>query len=281
MKARKKSTKTATKRLSKKRGGGIVDKVIDLLPFELHVPNYQYCGPGTHLEKRLSRGDPGINPLDTACKQHDIEYSKYKNSEQRSIADKTLQKQAMKRVFSKDASLAERATALGVAAAMKIKRRLTKTGKGLTKKQKFLNEKGKHVSFSSLIKSARVAIKKKKPDTVASAINVAVASVKKSKKGKCVKTPRVIKLPTTTGGVLPLIPIFAGLSALGTIAGTAASITNAINIMKRGQLELDESKRHNRNMESIAIGNRTGKGFYLRTNKNGNGFYLKHNTKNR
>ena len=36
-------------------------------------------GPGTHLKKRLARGDPGINRLDQISKQHDIEYSKAKN----------------------------------------------------------------------------------------------------------------------------------------------------------------------------------------------------------
>lgn len=304
MKVQRKKILKKVKRTSKKRGGSIIDKVIDILPFELHVPSYQYCGPGTHLQKRLTRGDPGINPLDAACKQHDIEYSKHRDSKERLIADKVLQKEAMKRVFSKDASLAERTTALGVAASMKIKRHLTKTGKGLTKKQlkqkkgkqikrnttktgKGLKQKntkkkkGEHVTLSSLIKSAKAALKKKKPDTVASAINVAVASIKKSKEGKSVKSPRTIKLPTYTGGVLPLIPIFAGLSALGSIAGGAASITNAINSARRGLFELDESKRHNKNMESIAIGNESGKGFYLRTNKNGSGFYLKPYTKNR
>jgi len=29
-----------------------------------HWPGYQYLGPGTHLKKRLARGDPGINRLD-------------------------------------------------------------------------------------------------------------------------------------------------------------------------------------------------------------------------
>lgn len=90
----------------------------------------KYCGPGTNLDKRLARGDSGINPLDSACKQHDIAYSKSKESKKRSEADKILQKEAQKRIFSKDASFGERVTALGVAAAMKAKRTLS--GKGLS-----------------------------------------------------------------------------------------------------------------------------------------------------
>jgi len=41
-------------------------------------------GPGTKLKKRLARGDPGINRL---AKQHDIDYSKAKNLQDKWKAD--------------------------------------------------------------------------------------------------------------------------------------------------------------------------------------------------
>jgi len=44
-------------------------------------------GPGTHLKKRLARGDPGINRLDKIAKQHDIDYSKAKNLQDKWNAD--------------------------------------------------------------------------------------------------------------------------------------------------------------------------------------------------
>lgn len=46
---------------------------------EFHLPGYQYIGPSTQLEKRLKRGDPGINWLDKNTKQHNIDYSCTKN----------------------------------------------------------------------------------------------------------------------------------------------------------------------------------------------------------
>ena len=46
---------------------------------EFHWPGYQYMGPGTHLEKRLTRGDPGINRLDRIAKAHNIDYGKGKD----------------------------------------------------------------------------------------------------------------------------------------------------------------------------------------------------------
>lgn len=233
---------------------------------------------GTHLQERLARGDPGINPLDAACKDHDIAYES-NDSNVRYLADDKLQKAAMKRAFGKNVSLGERTAAIGVAAAMKAKKRLTKVGKGM-KKGRCSKQKKKQITFSTLVKHAKVAIKKSKPETVDSAIQVAVNSVKKNKRGKQIKTPRVIKLPTYSGGVIPLIPIFAGLSALGSIVGSAAGVASAINRVKSAEKELSENKRHNETMEAIAIGKRNGNGFYLHSTKNGEGFYLAPNPKN-
>lgn len=106
--------------------GGIVNTVVDKLPYELHIPGgYQFCGPGTKLQQRLSRGDIGINKLDQACKDHDIFYSKYSDSKNRSIADQQLAEKAWERVRSSDASFGERASALAVAAAMKAKQAIS------------------------------------------------------------------------------------------------------------------------------------------------------------
>lgn len=298
-KQRTKTCKRNRKKGDKKKcksGAGIIDRLIDKIPFELHLPNYQYCGPGTKLKKRMERGDLGINPLDAACKEHDIAYNQHEDSKDRAVADKVLQNVAMKRVISADASMGERAAALGVAAAMKAKRTLT--GQGIGRKQikiggKCLNKKktayvtkkkkkNNEITFSTLIKNDKVAIKRAKPETVDSAIKIAVRSIKKAKEGSEIKSPRTIKMPSISGGVLPLIPIFAGLGALGSIVGSTAGVANAINQAKKAQEELAESQRHNTMMEAIAIGKKKGgKGFYLRPNKNGNGFYLSPYTKNR
>lgn len=101
--------------------GAFINTAIDALPIELHLPTYQYCGPGTKLEKRLARGDRGINKLDEACKAHDIAYSNYADSERRSIADRALAEKAWQRVKSSDSSVGERLAALAVTTAMKVK----------------------------------------------------------------------------------------------------------------------------------------------------------------
>ena len=57
---------------------------------EFHWPGYQYMGPGTHLKKRLARGDPGINRLDRIAKAHDIDYDKAKNLKDKWEADRKM-----------------------------------------------------------------------------------------------------------------------------------------------------------------------------------------------
>lgn len=132
-----------------------------------------------------------------------------------------------------------------------------------------------------MIKNAKVLLKKSKPNNLVAAIKIANRSIRNSKCRKRILPPRTIKLPNVRGGVLPLIPIFAGLGALGSIVGSTAGIANAISQARKGQKELEESGRHNRTMEAIAIGNKVGHGFYLHANSKGKGFYLSSQTKNR
>jgi len=116
-----------------KSGGGLLYNVINALPFELHIPGYQFCGPGTHLEKRLARGDRDINPLDAACHEHDRAYSHSNDLAERHVADKILAEKTRKRIIARNSTLRERAAAADVWAAMKAK---TKTGMGIKTKNK-------------------------------------------------------------------------------------------------------------------------------------------------
>jgi len=75
---RTRANKTRTRK--KQRGDGFhIQKLLSKTGIEFHWPGYQYMGPGTKLKKRLARGDPGINHLDRLAKQHDIDYSRAKN----------------------------------------------------------------------------------------------------------------------------------------------------------------------------------------------------------
>ncbi|KAJ8939269.1 hypothetical protein NQ318_015227 [Aromia moschata] len=60
--------------------------------------------------------------------------------------------------------------------------------------------------------------------------------------------PRVLPLPKT-GGILPLLPIFAGLSALGTLADGSAAVAKTVLDAKANGKRLEETQKHNRKME--------------------------------
>lgn len=105
-------------------GEGLINSTINNLPFELHLPGYSYCGPGTKLKARLARGDQPINKLDSYCKEHDIQYSKHKDLEKRHQADKYLQERAWERFKAGDSSFGEKGAAWTVTTVMKAKRKL-------------------------------------------------------------------------------------------------------------------------------------------------------------
>lgn len=225
--AKQHSSKRKLKKVIKKSGKGLLNKLIDRLPVELHVPGYQFCGPGTKLKKRLERGDEGVNPLDKLCKQHDIIYSQVSDTAGRRQADTELAQGAMKRVTAKDASLGERLAALGVAGIMTGKKKL---GMGLKKGGK---TKGGDLKLAP---KSKILPKKRK---------------------------RIIKTPKR-GGFLPLL--FPILGALGALGGGAAGIAKAVSDAKTNKLELEEQKRHNAAVEAAMKGKGLlkGKGIFLK-----------------
>jgi len=190
----------------------------------------------------LARGDKGVNPLDDACQEHDISYSKSKNLQDRHIADKVLGDKAWERVKAKNSKFGERIAALGVAGAMKAK---VKLGMGLKKKARKRRTPKKGSGHGPKL-------------------------VKLKKKSRRITIPSTVKLHH--GGFLPLL--FAGLSALAALAGGGSSIASAVNKAKNDSKTLDELKKHNAVMEAAAIGSK-GSGLYLKPYVKGKGLYLK------
>lgn len=238
------------------RGGG---SILDKLPVELHIPGYNYCGPGTKLQKRLARGDKGINLLDEACKEHDIAYS---TNNHRHTADLILADKAKAIRGRRDIGIGQRIAAFAVDKAMRTK---VKMGLGM--------------NFRKVMNAARRGLKGgKRAGCLDTCIKTALSSAKsilkrrgvRRKRGR-VKPPRVLPIPNTSGGIIPfLIPALAGLSAIGSLAGGASTIARTINAAKNAQTQLDEAKRHNRMMEAAAI----GKGLHLKPYRKGLGLFI-------
>jgi hypothetical protein len=261
-------TKRASFVMITSQGAGVLNTIINKLPFELHLPGYSYCGPGTRLAKRLARGDKPINKLDSHCRDHDIAYSKTKDLEQRHQADRILENRAWERVKANDSSFGEKSAAWLVTNAMKIKR---KVGGG--KKKSF-----RTCVVNQLKKELKSGGDFNKRKTLGKILKAARLSIKKAGGRRKITLPRVIPVPKV-GGILPLIPIFAGLSALGALTGGAASVARAVKDAQSAKDRLAESKRHNKTIEAIALGKK-GNGLYLKKYKSGYGLYLRKMPKN-
>lgn len=243
-------------------GRGVLNKLINRLPIELHIPGYQYCGPGTKLAERVARGDPGVNPLDAACKEHDIAYSQNReNVAARNSADRVLADRAWQRVFARDAAIDEKLAAYVVANTMKAK---SKLGMGLKNKRPL-------IALAKIVRAASRSTGSNSREVIRSALTKAREAVKQAGGRKKVLVPRVLPIPEKVGGVLPfLIPLFAGLSATGALVGGAAGVAKAVNTAKAAERQLQENRRHNETMEAIAL----GKGLYLKPHKKGFGIHV-------
>lgn len=84
---------------------------------------------------------------------------------------------------------------------------------------------------------------------------------KRSVKGKGINTRK--KKTTKKGGMLPIaIPaLLAGISAIGSVVGSATGVAKTVSDIKTAQKQLAEQERHNRAMEA------RGKGLYLKPYK--------------
>ena len=127
----------------------------------------------------------------------------------------------------------------------------------------------KTLSFTEATNQIKRDIARQKPNDLNEAVRVAIKKANKIKNKT--RLARIINIPKQ-GGFLPLIPIFAGLSALGALSGGAAGIAKAVNDAKAATEQLKESQRHNKTMESIAV----GKGLCLKQHKKGLGLFLYH-----
>lgn len=221
----------------------MINKLIDSLPFEAHVPGYRYCGPGTRLDEKLKNRVPGINKLDEACREHDIRYSQSNgNIGKRHEADRILRDKAWERATASDSGFGERAVALGVAGAMKTKLAL---GAGLN-----------HISSE---------LKRVRPKTLRQAASAALKVARRCfspKTHKKTLSKRVLSIPKEGGVLNKVIPALASLSAAGHLPGGIKTVVDAAsNIVNL------RARVGNRNVK-------VGEGLSLKPFRKGYGLYL-------
>lgn len=126
--------------------------------------------------------------------------------------------------------------------------------------------------FKNMISKTKKHLRNIKPKCKKAAIELAIAAAKELASELPVEVPRVIPVPKT-GGVLPLIPIFAGLAAAGSLAGGPVGVLKAINAIKSAK-KLFQKESHEK-LKSLCIGSGLhikpygqGLGIYSRIEKN-------------
>ncbi|KAK7580375.1 hypothetical protein V9T40_001004 [Parthenolecanium corni] len=258
-------------------GKGLINSLIDNLPVPLHLPGYNYAGPGTPLDLHLERGVKPINKLDEAAMKHDIAYSKSEALNQRHDADFVLQEEAWKRVKADDSSFGEKANAWLVTNTMKVKRAI---GAGVSKpryteypgnldendleklKKAANGRKGLTITFKCNRTKESIAGDIRIPLTVKQMRGVKTAHSKKQDAKVRLSSAQLKYMATTEGGFLPAL-----LAAVPAIAAVGSLITqgvSAYNNKKANDKLVEERKRHNKVMEESTVGKSTeGKGIYI------------------
>ena len=89
--------KTKTQFIKANVGQGFANKLINSLPFEMHLPGHNFTGPGTKLNVRLNPDltpksfSKPINRVDDAAYRHDLCYARHRDTETRnSLCDKNM-----------------------------------------------------------------------------------------------------------------------------------------------------------------------------------------------
>ena len=92
--------KTKTQFVKSSKGGSVLNKMINSLPVEIHLPGHNFTGPGTKLNKRLNpdltpkKWSKPINRVDKAAYNHDICYLKNNDTMTRNaVCDKNMLKE--------------------------------------------------------------------------------------------------------------------------------------------------------------------------------------------
>jgi hypothetical protein len=249
-------------------GGGLVNSLINKLPFEMHLPGgYQYAGPGTHLDLRLAKGIKPKNKLDAAALRHDIAYSKSKNLSDRHVADKILEEEAWERVKAPDSSLGEKAMSWLTCNTMRAKRAigagLKKTVAGyvnhpvnLDEDERMLlltaAEKKKPLELTvNLIRSKFSIMNETSLPLTQSQIKKIEQARKQSKDSLKIKLSAKQVQTFKTGGFLPAL--IAGIPAIASVLG---SVYNNYQNKKANDRLVEERIRHNRVLEE-------GKGLWV------------------
>ena len=87
---------TKTQFIKVPKGGSLLNKAINNLPFEMHLPRHNFTGPGTKSKKRLNpdltpkKWSKPVNRVDKAAYHHDIYLKNDDTATRKAVCDKNM-----------------------------------------------------------------------------------------------------------------------------------------------------------------------------------------------
>jgi len=191
--------------------------------------------------------------------------------------------------LARDANLGEKISSWIVTNSMKLKRKLGMGIEGgrrrgrVEKKKK--RDKGRSRITSlhkniikDVLKSIKNTVDLKKISQLA--VKNARIAVKSAGGKDHVQIPRIIPVSKTDVFIQFFPAIFAGLSAIGGLAGGASSVIKMVKETNQARDRLLETERHNKAIEKIALKGKAGWGLYMKKYKSGFGLYISKPSKN-
>jgi hypothetical protein len=192
---------------------------------QFHLPQYSFCGPNTNVYGQLETKTPR-NTLDKYCQSHDIAYTLSKDKEHRRKHDILLAERAEKNYKKKETPLREKVESYLVSKVMRAKAML---GKGISTRKKSKSKKKQNKK-------------------------------RKSAKPRAVAVGRVIPLPQSGSGLIPILSAIAKVINLGI--GVREAYKGIKQLMKEGK-------------PSVGKEQKIGAGLFLRKQPNGDRYSLR------
>lgn len=254
-----------------KQGKGVVNSLINHMPFQLHPMDYRFLGPGTHLDLNLEKGVAPIDKLDALALNHDKAYATSNDLSKRHEADKILQEGAWNRFLDPKASVKERGMAYLTTNAMKAKRFL---GAGVKNKNKIRSSNYTKYPVMLDDEEQQMIFHSKKPlklklgyerflrtkVSVMSETFLPVTSYQMKKIKSAIHNKKSVEIKLSmkqinficknnkVGGFLPAIA--AALPAIAAVGSLISSAVNSYNNKKANDKLVQERIRHNKVMEN-------------------------------
>lgn len=109
----------------------------------------------------------------------------------------------------------------------------------LKRKQQITEKNANSIKYLDMIRKVKDVMKKKRANNLENAVQVALEEIKKDEQA-VPKVRRIIPIPKKGSEISSLVPLFAGLSAVGVVPKDGEGIMKAVMITSKARKDLME-----------------------------------------